>query len=174
MPIHRLCDTGIAPSLHLHFFWHQLVYILFSLPKVENSSILKVNFQNLGSSKGSTVLHLKRFILLQSQGYEDILSNTWPNHARTRSNHNLSPTNQTLPRRELTKTWPDLTTTWPACFLCIQYFRIFEKWNKTKRFRFPQWWMWQSCSSKRDGKLNFPLASSSSAAMPSLGSYPPV
>ena len=42
-----------------------------------------------------------------------------------------------------------------------------------KRFRFPQWWMWQSCSSKRDDRLNFPPASSFSAAMPSPESYPP-
>ena len=42
-----------------------------------------------------------------------------------------------------------------------------------QRFRFPQWWMWQSCSSKRDDRLNFPPASSFSAAMPSPESYPP-
>ena len=46
------------------------------------------------------------------------------------------------------------------------------KWG-VKRFRFPQWWMWQSCSSKRDDRLNFPPASSFSAAMPSPESYPP-
>merc|ERR1711971_558903 len=60
-----------------------------------------------------------------------------------------------------------MTMIGPACFLCIQYFRIFVK---VKKFRFRQLWRWQSCSSTRDGSCpSSPPPSSSSAAMPSLG-----